>query len=647
MPTPHAFFVDAARRRSTAPRRLLVGSALASVVLGSLVVGASSADAAPANRRPAAHARTTYSPVTARRSESVVDAYGLGIHTAYWDTPYGDTARLTAALKDLGVEHVRDDLWNNTPRSYTDMNAVAQNAGVKYDLILGNPSRGQAASEYMDTIAQKLQGTVELIEGANEWDNFGGANWTSTLRSYQSELYAAAKANPATAGLPLLAPSLAFSANYAELGTQTGVADIGNSHLYPGGRKPSVDIAAAHQSSENRTGTNATIVTEAGYQNATSTTSGHHPVSEAAAATYLPRMLAEHVLAGTKRVYSYELIDESVNTAKTDIEAHFGLLRHDWSPKPAYTAMKNLLALLDDDESRFSPDALSYSTSGADSDLRQILTQRSDGTFVLLLWRDVSVWSTSTRSATNVATTPVTVSLAEPSRVQLYQPNGSATPTPMGARTEVTVPLGAELVALTLTDAPQATGTTPAPAPAPATPEASGTTPAPAQTPAPAPSTPETPGTTPTPAPGAPETPGTSEVPAEPGTSTDPTVPVVDEADAFAPIEQVLVDPFPSGAVVSWKLAPGPAIALRAMPSNWTIRVYRGTTEVRSLTQPRSERSIKVTGLASRLRYRFSVEATSVAGPMSEPVTSRYVKPNKGQVARSAWGQRAPRSLRG
>lgn len=483
---------------------------------------------------------------------------------------------MASALKDLGVEHVRDDLWNNLPRSYDEMNYIAQNAKVKYDLILGNPSRGQAPVEYVNTVAKHLTGAVEAIEGPNEWDNFGPSNWVTQLRDYQAKLHTAAKANSATARLPLLAPALAFRENYSQLGTQTGVSDVGNSHLYPGGRKPSVDIAEAQSMSESRTGTSSTIVTEAGYQNAINTTSGHHPVSEGVAATYLPRMLAEHVLAGTERVYTYELIDGAIDESKADIEAHFGLLRHDWSPKPAYTAMKNMLALLDDTDAAFTPGALAYRTSGGGSDLRQILTQRSDGTFVLLLWRDVTIWNTVARTRIAVDDTDVTVSLKDARSYQVHKPNSSAAPVVAGAGYDVTIPIGSQIVAVSLGDTVEPSEVTPP-------------------------------------------------VVTETGSTEPVAVPATDPVIAAA--AEVTADPRPRGAKVKWKkLGAGPNETLMSK-TTWQVRVFRGHERVRTINRSANTLSIRVRKLSPDHRYRFAVVGQSRAGHSSKPAVSRSVQP--------------------
>ena len=92
--------------------------------------------------------------------------------------------------------------------------------------------------------------------------------------------------------------------------------------------------------------------TEAGFQTALRSRDGQPPVSEQAGAVYLLRTFLEHFISGVRRTYAYELLDESAEPALRKSEQHFGLLRHDFSPKPAYTALRNLLALMGPDQGR-------------------------------------------------------------------------------------------------------------------------------------------------------------------------------------------------------------------------------------------------------------------------------------------------------
>ncbi len=300
---------------------------------------------APARQASEASA-AEITPLAAIQADSLVDSYGLGIHLAFLNTPYVDATAVANALSDLGVRHVRDDLYMNNPRQYAGIKTVSDR-GIKFDLIMGSPSSPNSAAAYVNTVATQLPaGSVESVEGSNEWDLFsgGGLLWPVNLLSRQRELYEASKANPATAGLPVLAPALAFKGNYAALGDLSPYADYANGHMYPGGYRPSNEVSQMTAAIRGIIpSTKPLITTEAGYHNAMNTTNGHRPVPEDVAGVYTPRVLLEHFLKGEKRTYTYELIDEFDDPALTNPEAHFGLLRRDWSPKPAYSSMKNLL----------------------------------------------------------------------------------------------------------------------------------------------------------------------------------------------------------------------------------------------------------------------------------------------------------------
>src|SRR5438128_1608262 len=71
------------------------------------------------------HPHRDIAPIPAIRSDSVVDAYGVGIHLNFLDTPYRDAGAVANALTDLGVRHVRDDLYLDAPREYRAIATVA------------------------------------------------------------------------------------------------------------------------------------------------------------------------------------------------------------------------------------------------------------------------------------------------------------------------------------------------------------------------------------------------------------------------------------------------------------------------------------------------------------------------------------------
>jgi hypothetical protein len=170
-------------------------------------------------------------------------------------------------------------------------------------------------------------------------------------------------------------------------------------------------------------------VTETGYYTAPNATQNvYQPgVTEAAQAKYAPRLYLDFFNAGISHTSIYELIDE--HSSQSDAEANYGILRNDGSQKPAYTSIKNLIALLSDPGPAFTPTAsLGYTLAGNTGTIRQSLFQKRDGRFYLVLWNDVSVFSPSSKKDVANAAVNVIVSFAtQPRTITRYQPVSSAT----------------------------------------------------------------------------------------------------------------------------------------------------------------------------------------------------------------------------
>ena len=276
----------------------------------------------------------------------------------------------------------------------------------------------------------------------------------------QRELYQASKANPATAAMPVLAPALAFKWNYVALGDVSPYADIANGHMYPGGYRPSNEVSQMTAAIRGIIpSTKPLMTTEAGYHNAMNSTNGHRPVPEDVAGVYTPRLMLEHFLKGELRTYTYELIDEFDDPGKTNAEANFGLLRRDWTPKPAYSAMKNLLGLLNDPGPTFTPEGLPIKVTGFPGDGKYVVTQKRNGQYVVLLWRDVQIYDPVTQQPQVVTPTNVTVNLAKTSNVKVYRPSQQSTPVSSAQSASFPLQMDGSVTAITIDKMP------PAPAP--------------------------------------------------------------------------------------------------------------------------------------------------------------------------------------
>ncbi|WP_121251066.1 fibronectin type III domain-containing protein [Nocardioides ferulae] len=388
-------------------------------------------------------------PVRARPADDLVDAFGVQTHLAYPGTPYQDVAKVRQALTGLGVRHVRDQLYVGRPALYAAMRTIA-GSGVRFNLIMGNPISWETPELLVRTLAEHVpHGVVESLEGANEWNLKGRSGWARELRQHQAALRAAAAADPATADLPLLAPALGMRTGFQALGDLTGSADLNNVHIYPGGRSPATWIAELLALALRHVLPEAPVmVTEGGYHNAMNTTSGHHPTPERVVGVYAPRMLLEHFRRGTERFYMYELVDEGPEPALVDPEAHFGLVRSDFTPKPAYRALRHLLQLAEDPGPAIRPGTLAYEVEDAPLDLHQVLLQRRDGDFVLLLWRDVSVYDRVSERGLRVEPAPVTVQLDRRRTVAVHRPSRSGDAVASVHGSQVPVSLTGDVVAL-------------------------------------------------------------------------------------------------------------------------------------------------------------------------------------------------------
>lgn len=396
-------------------------------------------------------ASASATPTTARTAESFVDSIGVNTHTYYTNTKYyQDFATITQRLKELGVRHIRENLVPNRSDQYRMLNALAAQ-GIKSTLILGDPREGSAGLGKLVSIAAGMPGAIDALEGPNEWDlTAWGTNWMSALAPYQAELWQKVKATPSLNGIPVIGPSLGNTDSVAS--DLSGYLDYGNLHSYPNAEPPEWNLSNHLKWANRMSASKPVMATETGYHTATAYTGGHRPASEAAEAVYLPRLFLEYYRRGIVRTFSYELLDEFSDPAKREAESNFGLLRNDLSPKPAYTALKNLIAICSDKSSSFTPGKLDYTVAGDQSELRQLLLQKSDGSFYIALWRATSVWNNKSLQAINAPAGTVELTFpAGISGAEEFAPTSSPEPVrKLGGGETLKVNVGAEVVILRL-----------------------------------------------------------------------------------------------------------------------------------------------------------------------------------------------------
>lgn len=432
---------------------------------------------------------------TARTTNEFVDTVGINIHSSYNNTPYDQHDQVLASLRELGIRHVRDNFMPPTEsaarqtRQRAFRRALADH-GIRSTVQLGKPGEDPAA--YVASARLDDPGVLAAIEGPNEFDLTKRPNWVAEVRDYQARLHAVAKADTKLRDLPLLGPSVGNPSNAAAFGDVSAWSDRANIHAYPGGKAPGTFTDVVGSQTAMMFGGKSPIVTETGYHNAASVWGGHPYVPEDVAATYLPKLFLDNFRRGIERTFSYELINAYHDPNQWVADAHFGLLRQDFSMKPVGERMRNLMRLIDPDATAGARGALDYTLQGDLTGVERVLLRRADGTFVLALWQKGRVYDEYARRHVSVSPRSLTVRTAAPVSAAAGRAGASPTAAPVSASTTsvpVTIP-GDDVVVLHLrpTGAAPVVPVTPPPAGGgDTTPEPAPVVPAPAPTPAPTP----------------------------------------------------------------------------------------------------------------------------------------------------------------
>jgi hypothetical protein len=367
-------------------------------------------------------ATTQMDAASAQPAAAFLDSLGINTHFLFAASPYATRyAEVRAKLVELGLHHVRDV-------ANPHMADLAR-AGIRTTL-LAEPNFGTPET-FRDRVKQwnATGPVVDAIEGANEPDMFWqrlhiswqGKGYPEGPVLWQRDLFRTFKADPATAALTIIGPSLGLAGmpNATPPPSWAGLwayVDWGNFHPYPyngnsfapvlsyGGLRsfyaqgtfPSVVIdqsPAAYRVYRTIYGAAPMAATETGYP------TGPHFSSEALQAKYLPRLYAEYFRLGIKRTYVYQLLDDFQDTTGRNADGSFGLLRYDLSERPAFGAVASLAHLLAEPAAaaRAPPAGLRLTLTvtgvGVFSDasrVHHLLLRRASGALLLLLWNEVS-----------------------------------------------------------------------------------------------------------------------------------------------------------------------------------------------------------------------------------------------------------------
>jgi hypothetical protein len=407
---------------------------------------------------------------------------GVNVHMEYTKTPYKNYALINQKLEELGMHHFRDEINNSDPAFVKELKRIGR-LGYKLCGVIEGGNDYPPAGQRLDPnlvvpMIRNLRPTIDAVEGPNEPDD-GGFVYGRKLVPYPQgaidesvDLWHIVKGDPQLRALPVLAMSEGNAQDYTQLAALISppfdLATFGNMHAYQGGGLGDNLLGDWYiPFSRDFTGRKPLWTTEMGYHNNTRYLGQNQQqgVSERAAAIYLPIAFLSGFNREVRRTFSYELIDEVNDPHLTrGGEGHFGLLHYDGTPKPAYTALKNLVAILRDSEGHgFEPDSLTIQFSGAPSTMRFTLLQKSNSDYYLALWNDVEVYRLATPDEHGFDLypegVPISVTFSEPKAVTVYAPNDAETgPSPTVAYTfvqssrSITLRLPPHVLLLRITD---------------------------------------------------------------------------------------------------------------------------------------------------------------------------------------------------
>ena len=374
-------------------------------------------------------------------SDVFAQSIGVNAYLGYWGSAYANTGQVVSLLKNLGVRHIRDAAYAGDPGACAaDAQLASQGIGV---LAVTKITMTQ---NDINTMISCLGPALEAVEPPNEYDlthPSSDGNWPSTLAGYQRMLYSTVKSR---SGAAVLAPGLTTSSAFGSLGSLSGSVDLANVHDYFAGHNPGSggygstfaegtygSLAYFMNMSRLDTGAIPLWSTETGYGDRSSDL---WPVPPTVKMHYILRTVLEHYNAGISHTYIYQLADSGI-----DEFFSFGLVDQNLTPKPAYTALKNLIGHVTDLSGVPPRTPLSYAIS-APSSVHHLLLQRSDRSYSLVLWNDVDEWDPNSNTAISVGPASTTVQFTNaPSslKVTTFDNSGNTSTSSLGSQTSTSL----------------------------------------------------------------------------------------------------------------------------------------------------------------------------------------------------------------
>jgi hypothetical protein len=337
--------------------------------------------------------------VRAVRAADVTGTLNVDTHLEAGYGGYGNPSTVATDMQYLGVHAVRTGTAGMNGGGYgSNLNSLASN-GVKFDFILNGV---RSTTDLNNTIANlrvfAQAHPIAGIEGPNEINNFpityNGFSGEAAAYHLQADTYAAVKADPTLQKIPVyFYTGYQFDSNFTSPTLNTSasglynpaLADYDNQHPYPrNGATPAGTVArtATFTNTNNPTAIPG-VYTEEGYN-----TKGifNNGTNVKLLGNYELDMIMDGAKQGIKAQYLYELLDGGDG---------WGLFTNNGqTPTQIAVDVHNLTQILQDTASNamsFTTGSDNVTLSGLPSSGNQMLLQKADGTFDLVVWNEPGI----------------------------------------------------------------------------------------------------------------------------------------------------------------------------------------------------------------------------------------------------------------
>jgi hypothetical protein len=376
------------------------------------------------------------------RASGFLSTLGVVTHIPYTDSGYVNLGNVVADLHYLGITQIRDFLSDGSnggaPLSsdiylaqqgikFTTIVEVSTTAGLNYYLSL------------IDQVNEAVPGSITAVEGPNEINNFpltfNGVSGLQGAIDLQKAVYADVHSDPNLVGVPVDyftgydAGSISTGPNPA---TTAELADYDTQHPYPTYGQPPAGFVNPSNSLLNEGPVyGPAVYTETGYSSSGGSSGGLVPVNQDVQAKYTLDLLMDAAKDGISKTYLYQLMD-GYQPGSPQGDDGFGLFDPNNAPKEAATAIHNLTTILADngaESNTFTTTPLNYSVAGLPSTGNNMLIEKSNGAYDIVVWNEPQIWNESTGTEIAAPTVNVNVELGKTnSEVEVFDPLVGSTP---------------------------------------------------------------------------------------------------------------------------------------------------------------------------------------------------------------------------